>query len=87
MADTKNKRSFFISATVINRYKKLGAGVTINCFSSSELCTRLAVLQRSHTKLLKGSTLLRGQCQALSTTFKKPRNLGENDRKWNRFRA
>jgi hypothetical protein len=35
-ADTKNKISFFISATVVSRYKKLRADVTINRFSSSE---------------------------------------------------
>jgi hypothetical protein len=35
IADTKNERSFFISATVISRYKKLKTGVTINHFFNS----------------------------------------------------
>jgi hypothetical protein len=38
-ADIKNRRSFFVSATVINRYKKLKTSVMINHFSSSARLT------------------------------------------------
>jgi hypothetical protein len=36
-ADTKNKRSFFVSTIVISRYKKLTTVIIINHFSSSEV--------------------------------------------------
>jgi hypothetical protein len=41
-ADTKNKRSFFVSTIVISRYKKLTTGVIINHFSNSEVHTNRA---------------------------------------------
>jgi hypothetical protein len=59
-ADTKNKRSFFVSAIVISRYKKLRAGVTINRFSSSVFFFKHASC-RSHL-MSKGLHLVHVLC-------------------------